>query len=105
MFKIKLGFELLVPNCSRFLKLDSRFQSRFQIASTMLVMYGHTWCVLHETSNACIVFTIWLFFVDCNAWRGPIDSTWGCSADGEIVILMVSTIVASRKVCNVPIQH
>jgi hypothetical protein len=70
LLKIELGFELLVPNCFGFSKLHSKLQSRIQIVLTMLAVYGPTWCVLHETSNACIVFTIWLFLVDCDAWRG-----------------------------------
>jgi hypothetical protein len=105
LLEIKLGFELLVPNCLEFSRLQFRLQSKFQIASTMLTVYGHVWCVLHETSNACIIFIIWLFSIDYDAWRGTIDSTWGCSVDGAIAILMVSAIAALRYVCNAPIRH
>ncbi len=70
----------------------------------MLAVYGlNAWCVVHETSNACMVFIIWLFSVDYDAWRGLVDYTWGCSVDGVVAILLVLTIVALREVCNVPI--
>jgi hypothetical protein len=99
-----LIFELSIPNCLGLSKLHSRLQFRFEIASTMLAVYGlNAWCVVHETSNACMVFIIWLFSVDYDAWRGLVDYTWGCSVDGVVAILLVLTIVALREVCNVPI--
>jgi hypothetical protein len=61
-------FELSVLNCLGFSKLHSRLQSRTQIASTMLAVYdSNVCCMLHETSNACIVSTIQLFYVDYDA--------------------------------------
>jgi hypothetical protein len=71
----------------------------------MLVVYGlNAWCVVYETSNACIVFTIWLFSIDYDAWRGLVDSTWGCSANDVVAILLVLTTFVLREVCNVPIR-
>jgi len=70
----------------------------------MLVVYGlNAWCVVHETSNACTIFTTWLFSIDYDAWRGLVDSTWGCNVDGVVAILLVLTIVTLREVCNMPI--
>ncbi len=59
--------------------------------------------MLHETSNACTIIILWLFFIDCDACKVSVDSTWGCSVDVVVVILLVSTIVESHKICNVPI--
>ncbi len=56
--------------------------------------------MLHETSNSLVVF-----FIDCDAWKGLVDFRWGCNVDAATVILLVSTIVESRKICNVPIRH
>jgi hypothetical protein len=97
-------FELSILNCPRFSKFHSRLQFRFQIASIMLVVYGlNVWCVVHETSNACTISIIWLSSIDYDAWRGSVDSTWGCSVDGAVAILLVSTTIALCEVCNVPI--
>ncbi len=46
-----------------------------------------------------------LFFIDCDAWKGLVDSKWGCNVDVAAVILLVSTIVESHEICNVPIRH
>jgi hypothetical protein len=64
----------------------------------------NVWWMLHETSNACTISTIWLFSINYVTWKGLVDFTWGCSVDGAVVILLVSTTVASCEVCNVPIR-